>query len=111
MRGAVAGLGRVLRQLAPLHLMCDGGDLGLVTEARTPDKSPPTVYLYDNVPGGVGFSQRLYSLHEELLLAAFEAVDSCACDSGCPSCIGPVSEWGEGKQGVLQLLSTLLEGS
>ena len=49
----------------------------------------PTVYLFDNCPGGVGFSEKLYDLHGRLLESALELVEGCPCESGCPSCVGP----------------------
>lgn len=49
----------------------------------------PTVYLFDNCPGGVGFSEKLFDLHHELLTAALELVERCSCEDGCPSCVGP----------------------
>ena len=49
----------------------------------------PTVYLYDSVPGGVGFAPRCHERHWELLRAAAGIVDGCACTGGCPACTGP----------------------
>jgi MrfA Zn-binding domain len=49
----------------------------------------PTVYLYDSVPGGVGFAEHLFAEHGALLAAAAGLVDGCGCRSGCPSCVGP----------------------
>ena len=42
-----------------------------------------------------------------LLGAALDRVQSCACEDGCPSCVGPAAETGNiqgAKQGVLRLL-------
>lgn len=50
----------------------------------------PTVYLYDNFPGGVGLSEPLWQRQGELLRRAAELVDGCDCDAGCPACVGPV---------------------
>jgi DEAD/DEAH box helicase domain-containing protein len=54
------------------------------------------VFLYDNYPGGIGFSEPLYGLHESLLERTRELISGCPCDSGCPSCVGP-----EGANGPL----------
>ncbi len=51
----------------------------------------PAVFLYDRYPGGVGFSERLFDLHGELLQGALELVEGCSCDAGCPRCVGPPS--------------------
>ena len=49
----------------------------------------PTIFLYDHVPGGVGLAGRLFEQRVELLLRARRLVENCACEDGCPSCIGP----------------------
>ncbi|HEY6377669.1 MAG TPA: DEAD/DEAH box helicase [Candidatus Dormibacteraeota bacterium] len=54
-----------------------------------PPAGQPTVYLYDSVPGGVGFAPRCHERHSELLRAAAGIVDGCACAAGCPACTGP----------------------
>ncbi len=114
------GLGRVLKGLAALHLMCDRGDLGLsladpedewvaaldrggrrvvqpTGERGAIDGDNlrllrPTLFLYDNVPGGVGFSEKLYELGGILVEEARSQLLGCSCAVGCPSCVGPVGE-------------------
>ncbi len=97
MRSGLAGLSYVLGNLAPLFLMCDSGDLGSHIEpAPTADFTNPSVVLYDLVPAGIGFSQRLFELHAELMQRALELVSQCECTDGCPSCVGPGGENGAG---------------
>jgi DEAD/DEAH box helicase domain-containing protein len=50
----------------------------------------PTVYLYDNFPGGVGLSEPLWTRQQELVQRARELVQRCDCKAGCPACVGPV---------------------
>ncbi|MDR6675702.1 DEAD/DEAH box helicase [Xanthomonas sp. 1678] len=50
----------------------------------------PTVYLYDNFPGGVGLSEPLWQRQGELVQRARELVQRCDCVAGCPACVGPV---------------------
>jgi DEAD/DEAH box helicase domain-containing protein len=50
----------------------------------------PTVYLYDNYPGGVGLSEPLWKRQGELVARARELVSGCDCRGGCPACVGPV---------------------
>jgi len=50
----------------------------------------PTVFLYDNFPGGVGQSEPLWRRQTELLARARELVQRCDCRAGCPACIGPI---------------------
>ena len=54
------------------------------------DRFLPTVYLYDNFPGGVGLSEPLFLRAPELLTHALATVESCECKAGCPACVGPV---------------------
>ncbi len=58
-----------------------------------PDKASvftPSVFLYDNFPGGVGLSEPLWRRQAELLVRAQELVGTCDCNAGCPACVGPV---------------------
>ena len=50
----------------------------------------PTVFLYDNYPGGVGQSEPLWRRQHELVAGARELIERCDCKSGCPACVGPV---------------------
>ncbi|HEY0333781.1 MAG TPA: DEAD/DEAH box helicase [Stenotrophomonas sp.] len=50
----------------------------------------PTVYLYDNFPGGVGLSEPLWQRQAELVVRAGELITRCDCSAGCPACVGPV---------------------
>ncbi len=50
----------------------------------------PTVFLYDNFPGGVGLSEPLWRRQAELVRLARELVAACDCRGGCPACVGPV---------------------
>jgi len=109
MRSGLAGLAYVLGNLAPLFLMCDGGDLGTHIEPiENPNFGGPTVVLYDSVPAGIGFSEKLFEMHDELVARALELVSDCACEDGCPSCVGPGGENGYGgKQEALAILKEL----
>jgi DEAD/DEAH box helicase domain-containing protein len=109
-RSALGGLAYVLRNLAPLFLMCDPGDIQVGAEAMNPLTKAPTVVVYEQVAAGVGFSQRLFELHEQLLEAALELVSDCRCREGCPACVGPPGEIGpETKQMTRKLLHYILK--
>ncbi|MBV6391022.1 MAG: ATP-dependent RNA helicase SrmB [Anaerolineales bacterium] len=109
-RSGLSGLGFVLGNLAPLFLMCDARDLGVYAEpAWSAVNGRPSVVLYDLVPAGIGFSERLFELHDELIHRAYELVSECACEDGCPSCVGPGGENGYGgKAETLAILDELL---
>lgn len=103
MRSGLSGLRYLLHQLAPLFLMCDISDLGAHSDPVGIEG--PMVMIYDQVPAGIGLSEELYSLHNELLLGALELVANCECQDGCPSCVGPPGELGSG--GKLETLALL----
>jgi DEAD/DEAH box helicase domain-containing protein len=63
---------------------------GNLTNADMHDCFVPTVYLYDNYPGGVGQSEPLWRRQHELVGRAHELVERCDCKAGCPACVGPV---------------------
>jgi len=108
MRSGLAGLGNVLGQLAPLFLMCDPGDLGIHTDPTPATLGGPGIVIFDDVPAGIGFSQKLYEIHDELMQRALELVQECECQDGCPSCVGPGGENGAGgKAETLEILKQL----
>jgi DEAD/DEAH box helicase domain-containing protein len=111
-RSALGGLAYVLGNLAPLFLMCDPGDIQVSAESRNPITQAPTIVVYERIAAGVGFSQRLFELHERLLSSAAELVNDCRCRDGCPACVGPPGEIGpETKIATARLLKVLLEKS
>jgi DEAD/DEAH box helicase domain-containing protein len=111
-RDGVVGVSFALRQIAALLLMCDGRDLGI--SINSGDEAgelgdDPTIFLYDNYPGGIGFSEPLYRMHVDLLSHARDLIGGCECESGCPTCVGPVGTTGPmAKAAALCLLSLLL---
>ena len=108
MRSALGGLGHLLRHVAPLHLMCDPRDIGVIVEPRSSFTRQPTITIYEQVPAGVGFSEELYRLHRTLLEAAHDVAARCSCAGGCPACIGPTSEEGNTRANTLRLIESLL---
>ena len=110
LQGALRGLANALQNIAPLYLMCDPRDIGVYPQVRSPFTDRATIYLYDQIPGGVGFSERLYDLHHDLLHGAHDLIRACPCDSGCPSCVGPATEVGAGaKANTLGILKAMRE--
>jgi DEAD/DEAH box helicase domain-containing protein len=68
----------------------------------------PTIFIYDKYPGGVGFGEGLFDNHRDFVKKARELIEDCACERGCPSCVGPPHESrGETKTAVSQLLGRL----
>jgi DEAD/DEAH box helicase domain-containing protein len=109
MEAGLQGMAHSLRHVASIRLMCDPRDLGAVAEVRSATTRLPTVTVYEIYPGGVGYSQRMYELHLELLEQAAALVSDCACLAGCPSCIGPLHLVEGAKSACLRLLSATSE--
>lgn len=109
---ALNALANTLRQVAPVHVLCDPTDIRAQAMLRAPFSEKPTIYLYETYPGGVGFSEKLFTHHRALLEAAIALLSDCPCKEGCPSCVGPILEVGEhGKPGALTLAKIALDQS
>ena len=87
-------------------------------EAMDPTQLPqftPTLFLYDNYPGGIGLTAPLYESRTAIVTDAQQLVSACECAQGCPSCIGPILASDEvrgysPKQVALQVLALLTCG-
>jgi len=108
-RSGLTGAAYTLGHLAPLFLMCDTRDLGVFSDSQsTLGDGQPTIGIYEMIPAGIGFAQRLFERHDELITSASDLVSSCICIDGCPSCVGPGSEQGAGaKQEVMAIFNSL----
>jgi DEAD/DEAH box helicase domain-containing protein len=125
-RDGVVGLAFAMRHVAQLLLMCDGHDIGISIDGGSLDRGArtggagavpealalePNVFIYDNYPGGIGFSRPLYEMHGLLLERTRDLIAGCPCDSGCPSCVGPEGHTGPyAKQVASRILDALLVG-
>jgi DEAD/DEAH box helicase domain-containing protein len=111
-RSGLAGLSYVLQNLSTLFVMCDISDLGAHYDPLSPlANKQPTVVLYDMIPAGIGLSEALYDMHDDLLHRALEFVSNCGCHNGCPSCVGPAGINGIGGKGETQSLLSVLCGT
>jgi len=134
----ILGLGYAFHSMAALHLMCDPHDLnrcvgdrgakwfirlsrdskGIYSSFSSPeeitnekiDLFEPTLFIYDNFQGGIGFSHQLFDDTLSLLEKTKRLISKCECPYGCPSCVGPVKEVGEkSKEVALALLGKILK--
>ena len=109
LQGALLAVSNLLSIVAPIYLMCAPRDVRVVYQVKAPETDLPTLFLYDQYPGGVGLSEKAYEMQELLLEHALKIVEGCSCPSGCPSCTGPESEVGAyGKQNARRVLKELI---
>lgn len=73
--------------LLPLIATSDRWDLGGLSTLLHVDTGQPTIFVYDATPGGAGISERGFNTVQRWLSATLEAIESCGCDNGCPSCV------------------------
>jgi DEAD/DEAH box helicase domain-containing protein len=107
-RDGVVGLAHAMKQVAQLLLMCDAHDIGLSVEQDPPET--PRIFVYDNYPGGIGFSVPLFQMHDELLSKTRELIAECECEHGCPGCVGPLGDIGTmAKPAAVRILDRLVE--
>ncbi|MBM4236728.1 MAG: DUF1998 domain-containing protein, partial [Firmicutes bacterium] len=108
-QSGLLGLVNLVPQVASLFLMNDPRDLRAVSYVKSPSNGLPTLYLYDNFPGGVGYSAILFSDYRNIFKAAREAIISCRCYEGCPSCVGTMGNGHEAqKKPALRLIEVIL---
>jgi DEAD/DEAH box helicase domain-containing protein len=118
-RDGIVGLSFAMRQVAQLLLMCDRQDIGISLgsgdhgddgELTTlPDE--PRIFIYDNYPGGIGFSEPLYGMHDDLVRRTRDLIAGCECERGCPTCVGPIGTTGPlAKMVALRILELVAPG-
>src|SRR5207245_9569738 len=123
-----------MRQVAQLLLMCDRQDIGISIGSgeqgdetdltRTgqpfdvaqgvPSKlsDEPRIFIYDNYPGGIGFSEPLFGMHDTLLMLTRELIAGCECQHGCPTCVGPIGNTGPpATMAALRMLDLIADGA
>lgn len=96
---ALRGIANAMHNVASVALMSDPRDLGLhVGDPEGREASgqhfDPAIFLYDQVPGGVGLAPRLFDERGKLWGRSHEVIEQCSCAIGCPACIGPTLDDG-----------------
>jgi len=125
---ALEVVAHALRTVACAILMCHERDIDRAVGDRTGEKVSrpngpggaggtgalrdfdPTVFLYDALPGGVGLGPEIFQRFDEIARGAVDVVAGCRCETGCPSCSGPLPRYHVGLRGAAQRLLGLLQG-
>ena len=130
----LAGISYALQHLAALRCLCDVGDLGRAMGDREgrwnfslgpsaagssrlagecgPGAFRPTIFVYERYPGGSGLAEGIHARSADLLADALGLVSACPCEAGCPSCVGPAGDSGEGaKAAAVRILTAVLEAA
>lgn len=107
--GGLRGVAELVQGLVPLFVRVDPGDVRVLANLEHPHFEAPTLVIYDNLPDGVGLSDRLFARHRDVLEAARGVLARCPCRTGCPACIGPSPDQGlRGKPLAKALLAGML---
>lgn len=108
---AALAAAHAIHHVAAMILMCEVGDLRHAIAAGAPGPEGvaafapvgmgrpsaeasllaggrPTIYLYDDLPGGAGLATRVHALGRPFFERTLAVVRGCGCTHGCPTCIG-----------------------
>jgi DEAD/DEAH box helicase domain-containing protein len=111
LQNALVGLANSLANATPVFLMCDPKDINVVYNVKAPFTQKPTLYIYDSYPGGVGFSDKIFTIDKDIFKTSKNMIKGCLCDDGCPSCIGVLNEFTDifnNKKITLEILDLII---
>lgn len=110
--GGLHAIEHAMIAMTPFHSMCDRWDIGGVSSPYHSDVESPAIFVYDSYEGGIGISEKCYSLIRDLLKTTYNLIEDCDCEEGCPSCIYSPKCGSENepldKQAALEILSSLI---
>jgi len=103
------GASHALNHIAPLFVMADPQDIHVIPQVKADHNEKPTIFFYDRYPGGIGLSEKIYIGMSEVFSETKKMIDSCKCESGCPSCIGTDTVSESAKKDALKIINSFLK--
>lgn len=121
----LAALSHALHTTGTVALMCSSRDIGRAMGDQSAETSlrldehrariapaglfEPTVFLYDNAPGGFGLASELFLRFSDIIGYALALLSTCRCDTqGCPACLGPMPAYrGDAKRAAILLAKSI----
>jgi len=85
--GAIHAIEHAAIGVFPLLVMADRNDLGGLATPYHPVLNGAAIFIYDGVVGGAGLNREAFKLADSLLQNTLDLIQSCSCESGCPSCV------------------------
>lgn len=85
--GAIHGAEHASIGILPLFASCDRWDIGGVSTILHQDTESTTIFIYDALEGGAGIAEFGFHNSAQWINATLDAVATCPCEMGCPSCI------------------------
>lgn len=85
--GAIHALEHTMIGTFPFLILCDRNDIGGISCPVHFQTTGAAVFVYDGYPGGIGLCSEAFERIGELLKQTGKTVESCSCETGCPSCV------------------------
>jgi DEAD/DEAH box helicase domain-containing protein len=87
--GGIHAVEHGLIKMSPLELKMSKDDLGGLSVLDHPETGGSTLFIYDGVEGGLGFSKAIFEQLDAVGEKTKERIDSCDCVArqGCPCCV------------------------
>jgi len=90
LESALHAIEHALLIIIPKSINCDPNDIkGAYTPVCPESGGNPTIFLFDNYPGGIGLAKSCFQRIHNILRDCIRLIESCKCreNEGCPSCI------------------------
>lgn len=87
--GALHGAEHAMIELSPMILNVDSQDIGGLSTRRHNQTDAPTIFIYDGINGGIGYSYKIFETLDSVSSVASNRISNCDCSDydGCLECI------------------------